>query len=242
MTKKIQTINSNLGRTPLPELETPPLLEDLYILDAGWLVTISALKCNEFTKPSDITYAVKDTLSELLNQLPIDKPTQHNFIVACDHKIKLDRQNRQDRNKLGYYNHLRADGYKGSRPKNPLRNKCAKAVAKLPYSVNIPGFEADQVAGIVCQHAKQFRDIKLLTADSDWYQLHSVEVTVVDLYHSRWLHHHTKETILEYYQDKVPKRSDFILKQVSDILEFKRLFGDRSDNYGPQSNPALYTL
>jgi 5'-3' exonuclease len=203
-------------------------IEPLVIIDGGYLVTMISLQIASYTKPKEVKALAKDLLSELMVNWPNVEP-----IVALDTKQLF-----------GYYTNLRADNYKSGRKPNPLRKKAATAIKSLKWSYGLPGLEADQIAGKLVQVACRLAPIFLLTQDTDWYQLQddTNQVTVVDLYRSRYMLHHTDMSVVAYYQNKVPKKSDFVLQCPRDICTFKKLFGDKSDNLLPGADPQCYTL
>jgi hypothetical protein len=202
--------------------------EPLVIVDGGYLVTVVSLQIAAYTRPKEVKTLAKDLLTSLMVNWP-----EAELIVALDSKLSF-----------GYYNNLRAENYKGQRKPNPLRKKAATAVKSLKWSYGLPGLEADQIAGKLVQVAKGLTPIYLLTQDTDWYQLQDDKnlVTVVDLYRSRYMLHHTDQSVVAHYQSKVPKKSDLVLHAPLDICRFKELFGDKSDNLLPGADPQCYTL
>jgi hypothetical protein len=205
-------------------MEIKPLL----IIDGGYLVTLASMQIATWSKVREIKLLLGDLVGQLTSEF-----SSAEIVVALDSKLDF-----------GYYTALRATNYKAGRKPNPLRKKAAKVLASMSNTWGLPGLEADQIAGILVKYAVGLRPVYLLTVDTDWYQLQddSSGVVVVDLYRSRYLKHHTNETVMAYYQSKVPKRSDFLLQSPRDICRFKQLFGDKSDSLSPGEHTLCYTL
>lgn len=199
-------------------------MNPLIVIDSGHIVTTIANCTRKQSGVKVIRKLIDGEVGGLVTGLKSE--TDCEVAIACDSKP--------------YVTNLLVPGYKGNRPPNPQRKRVLDEIKKRADAYSLPGLEADQVAGVLVKFHAGHRPIRLLTVDTDWYQLRSdkLDVVVVDLYHKRWLHHHTDPSVCKYYQNKVPKRSDFELQSPKCIAKFKVLFGDGTDKL-PVGSPDL---
>ncbi len=84
-----------------------------------------------------------------------------------------------------------------------------------------PGFEADDLAGVICRGIDQSWEVVLATSDSDWYQALREKVT--------WFSPHTEKQITLANLHGAVAVSEVPFDSIDHFIEAKALAGDSSD-------------
>ncbi|MFK0729958.1 MAG: DNA polymerase I [Gloeotrichia echinulata GP01] len=135
---------------------------------------------------------------------------------------------------LPTFRHEADDTYKADRPETPedfiadLKNlQELLAGFNLPI-FTAPGYEADDVLGTLAQKATAagYR-VKILTGDRDLFQLIDIDKEITVLYFSPDSLKRSTNSITEFRAEQVKEKLSILPSQ---IVDFKALCGDKSDN------------
>ena len=212
---------------------------DLILVDFSWIYnkyyyvtktrpmrTLKELQSDEYLVPT-----LSDRLLRLFNLIGKNYPTSRvllvldpplssteNFALCEDYK-----QNRDKKEKEKVY----------KRFKDVVGTLCYKLSKRFTF-VRAMGFEADQVIAYLAERHQADKKVLIFTGDKDMLQLsYYPNVQISDKYEKGSFELKTDKEIFEKFKNN--KGEDFtrISTNKKDILKYRVLKGDTSDNLGP---------
>ena len=145
-----------------------------------------------------------------------------------------------------YWRHEFHPEYKtGRSPKSALLMQVRDLLLNCWIDQGLPvlsedGFEADDWAGALVKYTKPEDKIALVSVDSDWAQLVSNRVIWLDVFPpSRRKELHQKKSVLgidevlERFNNQAAFKKNRLLKEPTDLVDYKHEFGDKSDRIPP---------
>lgn len=140
-------------------------------------------------------------------------------------------------------------GYKGNRDTCTYQQWVAKRFHNFSTAWSIPGYEADDIAAAIVSHYERIgvdREIVLVTVDSDWLQLvtKSVNWCCARGFAPQW---RSVESLADWFGKKLEKESKATRMAIDpsqplDIIKWKQLTGDKSDNLVKGSPVGFFDL